>query len=75
MKQCVYPVAGMSCASCVAHVQSALRKTAGVAEADVNYADSTARVLYDESAVSESVLREAVRAAGYDLVCDASTAV
>ena len=71
MKQCVYPVAGMSCASCAAHVQSALRKTAGVAEADVNYADSTARVLYDESAVNESVLREAVRAAGYDLVCDA----
>lgn len=71
MKQCVYPVTGMSCASCAAHVQRALRKTAGVAEADVNYADSTARVLYDESAVSESVLREAVRAAGYDLVCDA----
>ena len=71
MKQCVYPVAGMSCASCAAHVQMALRKTAGVAEADVNYADSTARVLYDDSVVSEAVLRDAVRSAGYDLICDA----
>ncbi len=70
MKHCVFPIAGMSCAACAAHVQQALRRMEGVAAADVNYADSMVHVAFDESVVSPAALQKAVRQAGYDLLYD-----
>lgn len=56
-------VTGMSCAGCVAAVETALRGVPGVAEASVNFADRTARVTGTPEA---DALIRAVRAAGYD---------
>ncbi|MDS4021101.1 MAG: heavy metal translocating P-type ATPase [Candidatus Competibacter sp.] len=56
-------VTGMSCAGCVAAVETALRGVPGVAEANVNFADRTARVTGTPEA---DALVRAVRAAGYD---------
>lgn len=59
-------ITGMTCGSCVARVESALRRTPGVREAAVNFANERASVTYDELAVNLDTLREAVERAGYE---------
>jgi len=56
-------ITGMSCAGCVAAVETALRGVPGVAAARVNFADRTAQVTGTPEA---DALIRAVRAAGYD---------
>jgi P-type Cu+ transporter len=58
------PIEGMSCASCVQKVEKALRKVEGVAEANVNFANETAQVLYDPGQASVGAFKKAVAAAG-----------
>lgn len=69
-----YPVTGMTCASCVLSVERALTKVPGVSAANVNLANGTARVQWI-IATDDDRLRNAVRAAGYDIliVDDAGT--
>lgn len=71
MRKDIFPVSGMSCASCAARVNKVLNRQDGVYEANVNYASATARVVYDPSKCTPSALRAAVRDAGYDLMTDA----
>ncbi len=59
------PVSGMSCASCVSHVQNALSEMNGVAEASVNFAAEKAAVVYDPSMVSVTDLVKTVIDQGY----------
>ena len=59
-------VEGMTCASCQAHVEKALRGTEGVSEASVNLMTRTARVVYQPAVTKTDSLVEAVREAGYD---------
>jgi len=61
------PVKGMTCASCVAHVERALVETAGVRSAAVNLATEKATVKYDPSIVDPKALQHAVEEAGYEL--------
>lgn len=58
-------VTGMTCASCVARVERALRRVPGVLEARVNLAAETATVDYLPGTVSVADLKAAVEAAGY----------
>lgn len=55
-------ISGMSCAGCVATVESALKNVPGVIEATVNFAEHTASV---EGEVEGKALVAAVTAAGY----------
>src|SRR5512134_884165 len=55
----------MTCASCVARVEKALKRVPGVASAEVNLATETATVGLAEGAAPESLV-EAVREAGYE---------
>ena len=60
-------VGGMTCASCVARVERALRKVPGVQDATVNLATESARITY--GAVDgdiEALARRAIRNAGYE---------
>jgi Cu+-exporting ATPase len=61
-------VAGMTCASCVARVERALKKVPGVSDATVNLATESARVVFAPSETMEAQLRRAVRNAGYEPV-------
>jgi Cu+-exporting ATPase len=61
----VLPVAGMTCASCVAHVEKALAAVPGVERVAVNLATESAAVEGD--ALDASALRRAVDAAGYSV--------
>ncbi len=55
-------IGGMSCAGCVAAVEAALRKAAGVTQAQVNFAEHTATVVGTANA---NQLIEAVVSSGY----------
>lgn len=59
---------GMTCASCVARAERALKKVPGVLEVAVNLATESARVLVTPSEQIEARLRRAVRDAGYEPV-------
>ncbi|MFH1186509.1 MAG: heavy metal translocating P-type ATPase [Chloroflexota bacterium] len=59
-------VRGMTCASCVEHVEGALRALPGVQNAVVNLGLGTARVEYIPGVVSMSAMKRAVREAGYE---------
>jgi Cu+-exporting ATPase len=59
------PIEGMSCASCAATVQEALRTARGVAGATVNYATAKAAVDYDDAQIGVAQLVKSVRDVGY----------
>jgi Cu+-exporting ATPase len=66
-------IGGMTCASCVARVEKALKKVPGVQEATVNLATESARILVAPGEQMEARLRRAVRDAGYEpLAADAA---
>jgi Cu+-exporting ATPase len=60
-------VTGMSCASCAANVERALKHIDGVRAANVNLATSRATVMFDPGRVDAGRLVQAVRDAGYDV--------
>ena len=66
----IFPILGMSCASCAARVDKTLNGQPGVQEASVNYASATAQVIYDANVCSPVSLKAAVQNAGYDLLTD-----
>src|SRR5690625_2944001 len=59
-------VAGMNCASCVAHVEKALQSLPGVKAATVNLATERASVRHLAGVVSLEDMEAAIRAAGYE---------
>jgi Cu+-exporting ATPase len=61
----ILPVQGMTCASCVAHVEKALSRVPGVQKVAVNLATESAAV--EGSALQAGALRNAVSAAGYEV--------
>lgn len=71
-KKSIFPVSGMTCASCVARVEEALSSVLGVVSASVNLASEKATVEYTED-VKVSDLRKAVKDAGYELGPEAET--
>ncbi len=58
-------IGGMTCASCVSHVEGALKELSGVTEAVVNLGLGTARVSYVPGVVTLSQMKRAVREVGY----------
>lgn len=61
-------VQGMTCASCTARVERALKKVDGVLDASVNLATERATVKYLPSSVSAGQLKAAVVGAGYEVL-------
>ena len=59
-------IGGMTCASCSARVERALKKVPGVQEATVNLATESARITFAPGEQMEARLRRAVRDAGYE---------
>lgn len=61
-------IGGMTCASCVAHVQRALAQVPGVLEVNVNLATENATVTYVPQVVTLEILSRAVADAGYEVI-------
>src|ERR1700750_1893288 len=62
---CTLDIGGMTCASCVRHVEKALSRIDGVNSAEVNLATEPATVSFAPQAAGLSELTAAVAAAGY----------
>ena len=71
-KKSIFPVSGMTCASCVARVEEALSSVPGVISANVNLASDKATVEYVEG-TDVVEMRRAVEEAGYGLGSEAAT--
>ena len=63
-----FPVVGMSCASCSAHVDKALRSVPGVTEVTVNLPLNMANVTYDETQCNPIDMQNAVGRMGFELI-------
>jgi len=59
------PVSGLTCSKCVEKLESALRDVSGVKRATVNLSGGRAFVDYDLTVTTVSMVREAIKAAGY----------
>ncbi len=57
-------IGGMSCAMCAKTIENSLRRLEGVSDAVVNLADSSARIVIDESVRIED-LKKAIEESGY----------
>src|SRR3972149_1844162 len=62
------PVEGMTCASCVARVEKALKTTGGIESAIVNLATEKVTVSFDASKADMDEMSKAVENAGYKLI-------
>ena len=65
MRKQHFDVTGMSCAACSARVDKAVRGLDGVEEVAVNLLKNDMTVQYDESALTEEAICQAVAKAGY----------
>ena len=61
-------IRGMTCASCVSAIETALKRTPGVVAADVNLSTESAEVTYQPGQVDLEGIKQAVRDSGYDAV-------
>ncbi len=66
-KDITLPVGGMTCASCVAHVEGALKELPGVSQVVVNLGTSKASLLYDPQQVGLSQMQRAIQDVGYSV--------
>ena len=60
-----FPVAGMTCSSCVSRIVRAVRRLDGVTKVSVDLRNETATVRRDPTLVSNAALAAAVAGAGY----------
>lgn len=70
-----FPVAGMTCVSCVNRITRAVRKVDGVSKVSVDLRHETATVRRAPALVSNAALAAAVAAAGYQADVDAAVVV
>src|SRR3989304_1487655 len=59
------PISGMTCASCVSHVEGALKELPGISNVVVNLATNKANLSYDPQQVKLDDMRRAVEDVGY----------
>lgn len=65
MRKETYDVTGMTCSSCVRHVEKAVSKQPGVKKVTVNLLKNSMVVDYDESKLNQAEIEHAVSDAGY----------
>lgn len=65
MRKETYDVTGMTCSSCVRHVEKAVEKQPGVKKVTVNLLKNSMVVDYDENKLNQTEIEHAVSDAGY----------
>lgn len=69
----ILDVTGMSCPSCVRHVNDALRELDGVDKVEVRMSDGKVLVRHDQRKATADHMIAALREAGYDSSLSAAT--
>ncbi|HOJ09215.1 MAG TPA: heavy metal-associated domain-containing protein [Clostridiales bacterium] len=63
-----YQLQTLTCPSCMAKIQGALRKTAGVKEAEVLFNTSRAKVSFNEDQVSSDTIKKTIESLGFKIL-------
>jgi Cu+-exporting ATPase len=66
-KKASFAISGMTCASCVGHIENALNGFEGVSSVNVNLATEKATIEYDPAIVGMADFRKAVEGVGYGI--------
>lgn len=66
MKEAVLNVDGMTCMSCVRHIEGALSTLEGIGTIEVKVSDGKVRVQHDEAKAPIARVIEAIGEAGYE---------
>jgi Cu+-exporting ATPase len=64
-KQISIPVTGMTCVNCANTITRTLKRTEGVVEANVNYANERAEITYDPALLQPAALLQRIEDVGY----------
>ena len=65
MKKTKFDIQGMTCSSCVSHIEKAVNKLEGTKKVNVNLLSNSMLVEYDEKKLSEQKIIKAVKDCGY----------
>lgn len=68
MKELTLSIEGMTCNGCANNVTQALQAVPGVESAQVSLAEKRATIRFDDTRATPAALKEAVEAAGFDVV-------
>jgi copper chaperone len=68
----VLDVPGMGCPSCIHHIEETLSQVSGVNAVEVRLSEGRV-VVHHEDGVEKTIIREAIRAAGYDATPSATS--
>ncbi|MHA1971764.1 MAG: heavy metal translocating P-type ATPase [Candidatus Hodarchaeales archaeon] len=60
-----YSISGMTCASCVNTIETALKKKSGIIEVNVNIATEKAHIVYDPHLIANKDIIESIKSVGY----------
>lgn len=58
-------IAGMTCQACASRIEKVLNKKSAIYQADVNFANETARVIFDNQQITQQQILEWVEKAGF----------
>ncbi|MBI4447942.1 heavy metal translocating P-type ATPase [Candidatus Woesearchaeota archaeon] len=67
-EKAIIRIKGMTCASCVATIEAALKKTGGVSNASINFATEKAYVDYDPNQIKIEELEKKIEDTGYNVI-------
>ncbi|MCK4919114.1 MAG: copper-translocating P-type ATPase [Candidatus Pacebacteria bacterium] len=67
MKKEILKIGGMTCASCAANIENALRKKEGIIEANVNIASEKANLMFDSKKISLDEIKKTIKDIGYEV--------
>lgn len=70
----IFPITGMTCASCAVSTESILKSQNGVINVAVNFANSSGTVEFIPDLISIQQMREALQSIGYDMIIDEENA-
>ncbi|MFA5991508.1 MAG: heavy metal translocating P-type ATPase [Candidatus Doudnabacteria bacterium] len=70
MEKIKIPITGMHCASCANIISRTLKKSVGVASAEVNYGTETAEVEFDSKATNLNELAKKIEPLGYNFILE-----
>lgn len=73
MKKCKFDISGMTCSSCQAHVEKAVKKLDGAENVNVNLLTNSMNVEFDEGILDEQKIIKAVEDAGYGATLNSSS--
>lgn len=68
MQKAVLQLETLTCPTCIKKIEGALSKVGGVEHVQVLFNASKAKVDFDETKVSENVLKETVEKLGYEVL-------